>query len=681
MTAPPLDADFVDADPTDADRLPVQGVTIDPPGSRDLDDALWLDGRTLTVCIPDVTASVPRGSDVEQNARARGFTRYFAHDNAPMLPHFLAEDLLSLLAHQPRRVFVIEITLDDALDAIHTDVRRGLLTSQAQLAYTDIPALLADPAHPQAAHRPLLANLWELASALLRKRRQRGELAYYDLKQALAMDEEGQIRRLEAHEANIGCILVQEMMLLANRAMAEWLLDGDLPALYRNHRAAVAAPPRDALLEDMALALQHPETFDLATVRKRLHLLLGRAHYAPTAQGHYGLNLPCYAHVTSPIRRYADLVNNHVMGEIVRARQQRRSPVAPYSMEELTRTGDHLHTLVMEQEQRRDARYRALAEAKARVQIETAPAALSSLPDADYERVLKISAPQSSSPPVLESMRERMQAGNPKERELFLALFETSGEDAGWNALRQDALRYLAAHPPVAVSLLAMGVNLLQWPGTHYTQQRSGLHFTCQARQVRKQGKLETGVVRGISKKAAQQASAVAMCYLLCGQTPPETDTTPSPSKADTKTFPPALEVKNAQPAVDTQDAAPALDVDSAAPASTKTTDKATKMVDKEAIKRAADFDWGCVQPMVESGSCTGALQEACARTRQHKPHLIFSVERVVRDGQKDRDWRCKAQATWEGASYTAETVGHTKKEAGNKACEQLMDAIFLKRE
>ncbi len=689
MTAPNLNANL-DADLADADRLPVQGVTIDPPGSRDLDDALWLDGRTLTVCIPDVTANVPRGGVIEQNARTRGFTRYFAHDNAPMLPRHLAEDLLSLLPHQPRRVFVIEITLDDALDAAHTDVRRGLLTSRAQLAYTDIPALLAHPAHPQAALRPVLASFWELASGLLHKRRQRGELAYYDLKQALAMDEEGQVRRLEAHEANIGCILVQEMMLLANRAIAEWLLASDLPALYRNHRASVAAPPRTALLEDMALALEHPEAFDLATVRKRLHLLLGRARYAPVVEGHYGLNLPCYAHVTSPIRRYADFVNNQVMGEIVAARQQGRPAVAPYSMEELTRTGDHLYALVMEQELRRDARYRAMAEARARVNIETTPAALSVLPAVDYERVLKVSAPEPSTPPVLESMRERMQAETLKERELFLALFETLGEDTGWNALRQDALTYLAAHPPLAVSLLAMGVNLLQWPGTRFTQQRAGLHFICQARQVRPTGKLETGAVRAASKKAAQQASAVAMCYLLCGQAMPEAeganavsgaDAENAAPKADTENASPAASVENASPMSNVENVDPASEIENAAPSSAKTTDNAAiKGADNAANKQAADFDWGCVQPMVEIGSYTGALQEACARTRQHKPRLVFSVERVEREGHKDRDWRCKAQATWEGASYTSEAVGHTKKEAGNKACERLMADIFLKR-
>lgn len=684
MTAPNLDANpdanFA-ANSADADHSPVQGVTIDPPGSRDLDDALWLDGTTLTVCIPDVTASVPRGGVVEQNARTRGFTRYFAHDNAPMLPRVFAEDLLSLLPHQPRRVFVIEITLDDALEAAHTDVRRGLLTSQAQLAYTDIPALLANPAHPQAVLRPVLANLWQLASGLLRKRRKRGELAYYDLKQALAMDEEGQVRRLEAHEANIGCILVQEMMLLANRSVAEWLLASDLPALYRNHRASVAAPPRTALLEDMALALEHPETFDLATVRKRLHLLLGRARYAPVAEGHYGLNLPCYAHVTSPIRRYADLVNNQVMGEVVAARQQGRLPVAPYSMEELARTGEHLYALLLFHEQRRNARYRALADARARANIETKPAALSVLPAVDYERVLKVSAPEPSAPSVLESMRERIQAGTLKERELFLALFETSVEDMGWNALRQDALSYLAAHPPLAVSLLAMGVNLLQWPNTRYAQQRTGLHFTCQARQIRKEGKLETGVVRAVSKKAAQQASAVAMCYLLCGQTPPEADTKDAAPEAKVKNAVP--EAEDALTVIDTENAPAEAEVTNTASAFAKTTDKAANKqeADTTTNKQPVDFDWGCVQPMVEIGSYTGALREACARTRQHKPHLVFSVERVQREGHKDRDWRCKAQATWEGASYTAETVGHTKKEAGNKACESLMADIFLRGE
>ena len=676
-----------------SDALPVRGLTIDPPGSHDLDDALWLEDNIVTVCIPDLTGTIAQDSGLEQRARAQGATRYFATGNAPMLPRSLSEDRLSLLPDVDRPVFAIQMTLDDALDVTDLQIKRGTLHSQAQLTYADLAAIVSTARHAQSAFRPMLTRFVELGNAMLRKRRLRGELAYYDLRHALAVGEEGQVRRLKAHEANVGYIVVQEMMVLANRTVAEWLLRSDLPALYRNHRASLASPPRDTLMADIAQTLAHPKTFDLETTRQRLNLLLGRARYSPTVEGHFALNLPCYTHVTSPLRRYADLVNNRVIGEIIDAREARRDPIPPYSMEDLTQVGHALHTLIMEQEQRRAKHFKGLAEAEARKTIATTPSKLAALPSSDFERVLKVTLQEAEpSIAVLESVRARMQQQTLMERELLLVLYETPADNAEWNRLSKDALAYVSAHPPIAVSLLAMGVDLLGWPETRFRQGKEGVDFTCRAYQHwlhadSGQKALETELYQASTKKAAQQASAVALCHLLCNAAPPEELGGLSGQGAG----------KNGG----------ALSASKAA------------------------FDRDCLQPLIDAGNYAAAVFEACARTRQRKPNLVFSKikaapktanEEVVNEevesekteneetqheevntevteneeveSEKTRNektvsakkqveslWQCVGELIWNGAKLIAEATAPTKQEARNHVCQHLIMAIPSKKD
>lgn len=655
------------------DTLPVRGLTIDPPGSRDLDDALWLEDNIVTVCIPDLTGTIAHASSLEQRARSQGFTRYFATGNAPMLPRSFSEDSLSLLPHVDRPVFAIQMTLDEALDVTDLQIKRGILRSQAQLTYADVATILSTPQHRLAALRPLLARFVEVGKAMLRKRRLRGELAYYDLRQALAVGEEGQVRRLKAHEATVGYIVVQELMLLANRSVAEWLLRSDLPALYRNHRASLAAPPRDTLMADIAQTIAHPEAFDMETVRQRLNLILGRARYSPTVEGHFALNLPCYTHITSPLRRYADLVNNRVIGEIIDAHEAGRKPSPPYSMEDLTQVGQSLFALVMEQEQGRANYFKALAEKEARTCIETRPSKLAALPASDFERVLKVTI-QEEEPhqAVLEGVRSRMQQQNLMERELFLVLYETPADNAEWNTLGQDALIYLVAHPPVAVSLLAMGVDLRGWPETRYRQGKEGAYFTCRAYQhlpksASGQKALETETHRASTKKAAQQASAVALCYLLYGAEPPE-------------------ELRGLS-------------------------GQGTGKKGGALSASKASFDRDCLQPLIDAGNYAAAVFEACSRTRQRKPNLVFSKIKAIKNSgnqsanqdavneetksedeksavettmdKKETDeknveplWQCVGELIWNGVTLTAEAEAPTKQEARNRVCKHLVMAI-----
>ncbi len=654
------------------------GITIDPPGAHDLDDALWLHEDTLTIYIPDMSI-IPPGDPIEIRAAERGFTRYFATSSAPMLPRDLAENRLSLLPERTRSAIALHLTLDTNYDVTNIQVERGLLRSQAQLAYADVPAILSYDNHTLVALRPMLARMTEIGIELLRKRRERGELAFYDLKQALATSEDGKVRALKPHEANMGYVLVQEMMLLANRTFAEWMLAADIPALYRNHRAALAAPPRDALLTDISQMFAHPQVFDTQMARQRLQLLMGRARYSPVVEGHYALNLPCYTHVTSPLRRYADLVNNRVINELITARQENRAPVPPYSMGELAVVGDHLHALIMEQEKSRHEHFKAKAEQTARAHIETAPKKIAALSGAEFERIIKVSAQEETpSQAALESARLRMKRQSIRERELFLILFETPADNEDWQKLRLDALKFLTTHPYHAVSLLTMGIDLLSWPETEYQFGMEQLLLTCRALRQGPDGSLETELFRAKNKKSAQQAAALAICHLLCGVAPP----VPLPAPAPTPPVKSKLPLKTSATAT-TQSGAETQSAAESPPANTSVAEAATvtassaspASADASTPSTSADMDWEWIEAPVKAGNWVYALSEACLRAKQRKPAFQFSANKQ-KGVQNVPQWNCSAQLVWKGATYSARASAATKQVAKRRVSRQLLSAI-----
>ncbi len=600
------------------ENLPIRGLTIDGPTSRDLDDAIWLHENVLTVCVPDVAAAIPKGAPIEERIFERGFTRYFANGNMPMLPRTLSEDRLSLLPDQLRRVLVLEMTLDDALDVCHLRLRRGILRSKVQLAYADVPQILTQADHPHARFQPLLAQLSDLATRMLEKRRSRGELALYDLRHGWAVSEEGQVRQLKSDEANIGYVIVQEAMLCANRAAAEWFIRANAPALYRNHRASVAAPDRALLLEDLNNAIAHPQAFDIEVVRRRCNLLMARARYSPHVEGHFGLNLPCYTHVTSPLRRLADLVNVRVMAEWIDAEQAGRDPVPPYSVEELAQIGDHLHQLVLDLEQKRDAHFREKAQQEAVQRLEHTPQQIASLPDSDFYRMLEavVEAPE---PPetLAEALRLRLARQAVAPKEVFFTLFDTPAAGVRWAALQQAALAYVATSPPLAVSLLSMGVTLRGWGEPRYRQTVEGMNFACVASQTTPDGVHQTQTYRARSKKGAQQMAAVALCHLHANAAPP------------------------------VMEELPALIAE-------------TPMAGLERM-----------QPMIEEGNSVGALLEMCLRLHRRKPRFTFTK------AKKETSWTCEGTLVWDATTHQASATAGTKQTARRLVCDQLLAAVL----
>ncbi len=309
-------------------------VTIDGADARDFDDAVYAerDGEDfrLLVAIADVSHYVRPGTMLDTEARARGTSVYFPTRVLPMLPTALSNHLCSLEPNVDRLCMVADmrVTVRGALKGWR--VYPAVMRSAARLTYDTAFALLftREPA-ARAALGPLvdkLEPLVEVYRALLRARSRRGALEFDAPEANFVFSKEEQVRAIEFKSRNEAHKLIEESMVLANVAVAKELKRLHMPALYRVHQ-----PPEQRKLDNLkatlhvlGIELQLPEevrTRDLAGIAPRVRdatlrpfvetlvvRSLSQAVYQPGNIGHFGLALPDYAHFTSPIRRYPDLL-------------------------------------------------------------------------------------------------------------------------------------------------------------------------------------------------------------------------------------------------------------------------------------------------------------------------------------------------------------------------------------
>ena len=312
-------------------------VTIDPADARDHDDACWAEldtdpankgGHILWVAIADVAHYVTPGSALDREAKKRGNSTYFPDRVVPMLPDRLSGDLCSLHEGVPRACVAVRMVLDAEGRKIAHDFHRGLMTSRASLNYEEVQAAMdgavSDKVAPwmESVIRPLYAAYDALKIA--RAERQPLEL---DLpERRIELDEDGAVSsvafkdRLDAHR------LIEEFMVLANVAAAETLVEKQQPLLFRVHEEP--SPEKLEALRETAnaagLGLAKGQVLKTAHLNRLLKQAAGtddaelinlstlrsmtQAYYGAQNFGHFGLALQRYAHFTSPIRRYADLI-------------------------------------------------------------------------------------------------------------------------------------------------------------------------------------------------------------------------------------------------------------------------------------------------------------------------------------------------------------------------------------
>ena len=309
-------------------------VTIDGETAKDFDDAVWCErkgkGFRLCVAIADVSHYVRDGDAIDADARERGTSVYFPRRVIPMLPEALSNELCSLKPHVDRLCMVCDMQISGEGAITGYTFYPAVMHSQARLTYTQVWEWLSAEKPPRDATAkkllPHLKTLYDVFHVLLATREARGAIDFDSVELAIEFDDHGRIAQIVPAPRNDAHRLIEECMLAANVCAADFGARNEQPLLYRVHEG----PPPDKLavlrefLAGSALSLgggDEPAAADyarlLAKVRERpdysllqtvLLRSLSQAQYRPDNVGHFGLAYDAYAHFTSPIRRYPDLL-------------------------------------------------------------------------------------------------------------------------------------------------------------------------------------------------------------------------------------------------------------------------------------------------------------------------------------------------------------------------------------
>ncbi|WP_371431614.1 ribonuclease R family protein [Novosphingobium sp.] len=308
----------------DLRHLPI--VAIDPVDARDHDDAIWAEpdgegGFRALVAIADVSFYVRPGGAVDRDARKRGNSVYFPDRVVPMLPEVLSADVCSLKAGADRAAMACHMTIDAQGRVTSWRFTRALVRIAEVIAYEEAQRRIdADEAE---AH---LVNLWAAWRLLEKARKDRDPLELDLPERRVLLDEQGRIAEVALRERLDAHRVVEDFMVAANVAAAKALEAKVAPVVYRIHEP----PTREKLLAlkdylatfDRKLALGQvitPSLFnrmlkdvtdeaEKALVMEAVLRSQTQAYYGPRNAGHFGLSLGSYAHFTSPIRRYSDLL-------------------------------------------------------------------------------------------------------------------------------------------------------------------------------------------------------------------------------------------------------------------------------------------------------------------------------------------------------------------------------------
>ena len=291
----------------------------------DLDDAIWLerlpDGWNAVVSISAVSEAVIQNSYTDLSARRRGATRYRGTRTVtPMLDYSLSQGSLSLLPDTEREVLAFTINLSQSLEVRDVRLERTTLNNRGRYDHREAGVLSRSGDGVQGA---MLGDMFRVAGGLLQQRRSGGAIAFMSENGNVLTDEEGNRISYEGSDEARAHLIVQEFMILVNRTISALCAKAGVGLIYRNHTEISREEP------DIA----DDETED-GEARKN-----GRAFLSPVPEGHAGLNLPAYAWFTSPVRRYADLVNHRILLSILDGYE------SPYSRQELDSIARELNDL------------------------------------------------------------------------------------------------------------------------------------------------------------------------------------------------------------------------------------------------------------------------------------------------------------------------------------------------
>ncbi|MDH5393460.1 MAG: ribonuclease R [Gammaproteobacteria bacterium] len=338
-------------------------VTIDGEDSRDFDDAVYCtptgSGWKLWVAIADVSHYVLKDTALDKEAYNRATSVYFPGKVIPMLPEVLSNGLCSINPDVDRLCMVCEMTIDNKGKVTTSKFFEGMMRSHARLTYNKVSDMLLDkdsPLRQQYAH--VIENvddLNDLYHVLAKARKKRGSIDFDTQETRIMFDTNQRIENIVPTERNDAHKLIEECMIAANVTAAKFLLKHKIPTLYRDHDG-----PKQSKLDDLRdflsnFALTLGKSGAKATSkdygvlineikdRPDFHLIqtvllrsLSQAVYSPDHIGHFGLSLENYAHFTSPIRRYPDLLVHRGIRHVLRGNKS-----APYNHAAMVELGEH----------------------------------------------------------------------------------------------------------------------------------------------------------------------------------------------------------------------------------------------------------------------------------------------------------------------------------------------------
>jgi len=339
-------------------------VTIDGEDARDFDDAVFCQrtesGWRLTVAIADVSFYVQPETGLDAEAMRRGTSVYFPGRVIPMLPEILSNGLCSLNPEEDRLCMVCEIDFSEQGEVQDYQFKEGIMCSAARLTYNQVADMIIDGNAELCAEfaeiLPHLHELYQLYEQLSARRSERGAIDFETTETKVVFADNKKIEKIVPVYRNDAHRIIEECMLAANVCAANFLLKNEVPALYRNHQG-----PNDEKLGNLRemlalLGLQlgggdEPSAMDYADLLTRIkerpdaEMLqtlmlrsLSQAMYEAHNKGHFGLAFEAYAHFTSPIRRYPDLLVHRAIKFIINNKKPKKFQPVEERMVEL---GEH----------------------------------------------------------------------------------------------------------------------------------------------------------------------------------------------------------------------------------------------------------------------------------------------------------------------------------------------------
>ena len=339
-------------------------VTIDGEDARDFDDAVYCKktpkGWKLLVAIADVSHYVQVETELDKEAKNRSTSVYFPEQVIPMLPEILSNGLCSLNPHVDRLCMVCELFIDEEGCVSRSRFYDAVMRSHARLTYTEVAKILVDGdetlADTYKAVLPHLRELYALYKVMRISREKRGAMDFDTQETRIMFGADRKIEKIVPVVRNDAHKLIEEFMITANSAAAKYLNAKKIPKLLRIHEG----PSSDKLLNlktflgELGLKfgggvsptpLDYMHLVDSVKDRPDAHLIqtvllrsMSQAVYSPDLKGHFGLALDAYAHFTSPIRRYPDLLVHRAIRHCLAG----KSPETfVYGMPEMIMLGEH----------------------------------------------------------------------------------------------------------------------------------------------------------------------------------------------------------------------------------------------------------------------------------------------------------------------------------------------------